>query len=89
MTRHDFGDFYEDIYGYELEWIYEDYDGVQTKYCQFFLDYELDKAQEIGRRLKASERFVKVKLYFLTDFWIIANPGFGHSASFLPPWPTC
>ena len=67
MTRQDFGDFYEDIYGYELQWVYEDFDGVQTKHYQFFLDYELDKAREIGRRLKASGRFEKVGLYFLTD----------------------
>ena len=67
MTRENFGDYYEDIYGYELEWVHEDFDGVQTKYTQFFLDYELEKAREIGRRLKASERFERVKLYFLTE----------------------
>ena len=67
MTREEFDGYSEDIYGYELQWIYEDFDGVKTKYYQFFLDYELEKAKEIGRRLKASGRFEKVNLYFLTD----------------------
>ncbi len=70
MTRETFGDYEEDIYGYELRWSetqWNDGESKEVECCQYFLDYEFEKAKEIGQRMKSGGRFSDVKLYFLTE----------------------